>query len=385
MAELVSLAEGVATLVHDGDTVALEGFTHLIPVAAGHEIIRQGRRDLTLVRMTPDIVYDQMIGAGCARAPGLLVGRQPGRRLAAPVPRRGRERLAAARWRSRSTATPAWPTGTWPARRGCPSPCCAATSAPTSPGTPRPCRTVTCPFTGEVLTAVRGAQPGRHGDPRPARRPAWQRAAVGHHRGAEGGGAGRAALAGDGGGGRRPARAAARRDRAAQPGWSRRSPRCPAAPTRRTRRATTTATTTTTGPGTRSAATATPSGPGWTRPCSRAARDELDGRRDDDGDRRAGADRPGLLLRRDRPAEHRGQPGPPHRRAGPRPHLRVRDDRRQARPGCPCPSATASWPTTADAVVSCRRSSTTGSSPAGSTSASSAPRRSTGSATSTRP
>jgi glutaconate CoA-transferase subunit A len=57
----------VAALVRDGDTVALEGFTHLIPVAAGHEIIRQGRRDLTLVRMTPDIVYDQMIGAGCAR------------------------------------------------------------------------------------------------------------------------------------------------------------------------------------------------------------------------------------------------------------------------------------------------------------------------------
>src|SRR6201991_3583381 len=66
MAELVSLAEGVAELVHDGAAVALEGFTHLIPVAAGQEIIRQGRRDLTLVRMTPDIVYDQLIGAGCA-------------------------------------------------------------------------------------------------------------------------------------------------------------------------------------------------------------------------------------------------------------------------------------------------------------------------------
>jgi glutaconate CoA-transferase subunit A len=64
--ENLSLAEAVARLVHDGDTVALEGFTHLIPFAAGHEIIRQGRRDLTLVRMTPDIVYDQMIGMGCA-------------------------------------------------------------------------------------------------------------------------------------------------------------------------------------------------------------------------------------------------------------------------------------------------------------------------------
>jgi glutaconate CoA-transferase, subunit A len=54
-------------VVHDGDTVAMEGFTHRIPHAAGHEVIRQGRRDLTLIRMTPDIVYDQMIGAGCAR------------------------------------------------------------------------------------------------------------------------------------------------------------------------------------------------------------------------------------------------------------------------------------------------------------------------------
>src|SRR5689334_9117247 len=66
MAELTSLHDAVAGLVHDGDTVALEGFTHLIPTLAGHEIIRQGRRDLTLVRMTPDLVYDQMIGMGVA-------------------------------------------------------------------------------------------------------------------------------------------------------------------------------------------------------------------------------------------------------------------------------------------------------------------------------
>ncbi|WJK35089.1 CoA transferase subunit A [Solwaraspora sp. WMMA2065] len=67
MAEISSLADGVADLVHDGDSVALEGFTHLIPTAAGQEIIRQGRRDLTLIRMTPDVVYDQLIGAGCAK------------------------------------------------------------------------------------------------------------------------------------------------------------------------------------------------------------------------------------------------------------------------------------------------------------------------------
>ena len=66
MAELLSLAEAVSNLVHDGDTVALEGFTHLIPQAAGHELIRQGRCDLTLIRMTPDLIYDQMIGMGCA-------------------------------------------------------------------------------------------------------------------------------------------------------------------------------------------------------------------------------------------------------------------------------------------------------------------------------
>ncbi|HZD65806.1 MAG TPA: CoA-transferase [Acidimicrobiales bacterium] len=66
MAELATLADAVAELVHDGDTVALEGFTHLIPFAAGHEVIRQERRHLTLVRMTPDLIYDQLIGMGCA-------------------------------------------------------------------------------------------------------------------------------------------------------------------------------------------------------------------------------------------------------------------------------------------------------------------------------
>jgi glutaconate CoA-transferase, subunit A len=61
------MAEAVGELVHDGDTVAIEGFTHLIPFAAGHEVIRQGRRDLVLCRLTPDVVYDQMVGAGVAR------------------------------------------------------------------------------------------------------------------------------------------------------------------------------------------------------------------------------------------------------------------------------------------------------------------------------
>ena len=66
MARISSLAEAIEATVHDGDTVAVEGFTHLIPHAAGHEIIRQRRKHLTLIRMTPDLVYDQLIGMGCA-------------------------------------------------------------------------------------------------------------------------------------------------------------------------------------------------------------------------------------------------------------------------------------------------------------------------------
>ncbi len=66
MAEVVELREAVAGLVSDGNSVAVEGFTHLIPTAGAHEIIRQRRRNLTLIRMTPDLIYDQMIGMGCA-------------------------------------------------------------------------------------------------------------------------------------------------------------------------------------------------------------------------------------------------------------------------------------------------------------------------------
>jgi glutaconate CoA-transferase subunit A len=65
--KVATMHDAVAELVHDGDTVAIEGFTHLICFAAGHEIIRQRKRDLTLARLTPDVIYDQMIGAGVAR------------------------------------------------------------------------------------------------------------------------------------------------------------------------------------------------------------------------------------------------------------------------------------------------------------------------------
>src|SRR5919107_5980745 len=78
MAEVVELREAVAGLVGDGDSVALEGFTHLIPSAAAHEIIRQERKDLTLIRMTPDLIYDQMIGMGCARKLIFSWGGNPG-------------------------------------------------------------------------------------------------------------------------------------------------------------------------------------------------------------------------------------------------------------------------------------------------------------------
>ena len=78
MAEIVSLREAVAELVRDGETVAMEGFTHLIPHAAAHEVIRQRRRELALIRMTPDVIYDQLIGAGCARRLTFSWGGNPG-------------------------------------------------------------------------------------------------------------------------------------------------------------------------------------------------------------------------------------------------------------------------------------------------------------------
>jgi len=67
MGKLTSLSEAISNFVRDGDTVYAAGFTHMIPFAAGHEIIRQGRRDLVLARATPDLIYDQMVAAGCAR------------------------------------------------------------------------------------------------------------------------------------------------------------------------------------------------------------------------------------------------------------------------------------------------------------------------------
>jgi glutaconate CoA-transferase subunit A len=151
---IVSLADAVAELVHDGDTVALEGFTHLIPVAAGHEIIRQGRRELTLVRLTPDIVYDQLIGAGCARRLVFSWGGNPGVgslhrfrdaiQHGWPVPLEIEEHSHAGLANRYVAAASGLP---FAVLRGYQGTGLAEHTANVEP--------VTCPFTGEVLTAVR--------------------------------------------------------------------------------------------------------------------------------------------------------------------------------------------------------------------------------------
>lgn len=78
LAQFTTLHDAIADLLPDGSTVAMEGFTHLIPFAAGHEVIRQEKRDLTLIRMTPDVIYDQLIGMGCARKLVFSWGGNPG-------------------------------------------------------------------------------------------------------------------------------------------------------------------------------------------------------------------------------------------------------------------------------------------------------------------
>jgi glutaconate CoA-transferase subunit A len=78
LAVILSLKEAIWENVRDGDVVALEGFTHLIPFAAGHEIVRQARRNLTVIRMTPDLIYDQLIGMGCVSKLVFSWGGNPG-------------------------------------------------------------------------------------------------------------------------------------------------------------------------------------------------------------------------------------------------------------------------------------------------------------------
>ena len=157
MADIVTLAEAVRSLVHDGDTVALEGFTHLIPNAAGHEVIRQGRRDLTLVRMTPDVVYDQLIGMGAARKLVFSWGGNPGvgslHRLRDavehgwPAPLELEEHSHAGMAAAYAAGAANLPFGVLRGYRGGDLPALTRVA------------TVTCPFTGEELAAVPAQRP----------------------------------------------------------------------------------------------------------------------------------------------------------------------------------------------------------------------------------
>ena len=155
---LVSLKEAVARHVRDGQTLALEGFTHLIPFAAGHEIIRQGRRDLHLVRMTPDLVYDQMIGAGCARALTFSWGGNPGvgslHRLRDAV-ENGWPRPLAITEHSHAGMAAAYTAG---ASR-LPFGVLRGYVGTDLPGVNDSVRSVTCPYTGEVLATVPALRP----------------------------------------------------------------------------------------------------------------------------------------------------------------------------------------------------------------------------------
>ncbi len=158
MAELLSLKEAVARLVRDGDTVALEGFTHLIPVAAGHEIIRQRRTGLTLVRMTPDIVYDQLIGAGCASKLIFSWGGNPGVgslhrfrdavQHSWPVPLEIEEHSHAGMANRYVAGASGLPFAVLRGYTG--------TDLPAQTDTIKP---ITCPFTGELLAAVPALNP----------------------------------------------------------------------------------------------------------------------------------------------------------------------------------------------------------------------------------
>jgi glutaconate CoA-transferase subunit A len=158
LAAFVSLKEAIAELVHDGNALALEGFTHLIPFAAGHEIIRQRRRDLTLIRMTPDLIYDQMIGMGCASRLVFSWGGNPGVgslhrfrdaiQTGWPVPLEIEEHShadMAARYQAGASGLP------FAVMRGY--------VGSDLPKYNKKIQSITCPFTGEVLTATPALNP----------------------------------------------------------------------------------------------------------------------------------------------------------------------------------------------------------------------------------
>jgi glutaconate CoA-transferase, subunit A len=157
VARVLLLSEAIAELVHDGDTVALEGFTHLIPHAAGHELIRQQRRDLTLIRMTPDLIYDQLIGMGAARKLVFSWGGNPGvgslHRFRDgvengwPVPLELEEHSHAGMAAAWAAGAANLPFGVLRGYRGGDLPAHTRVA------------TVACPFTGEELAAVPALRP----------------------------------------------------------------------------------------------------------------------------------------------------------------------------------------------------------------------------------
>lgn len=152
MSVFCSLREAIADAVRDGDTVAMEGFTHLIPFAAAHEVIRQGRKDLTLVRMTPDLIYDQLIGAGCAQKLVFSWGGNPGvgslHRLRDAIEHRWPRPLVIEEY-SHAALANAYDAGAarlpFAVFRGSPGDLARVNTN---------YRSVICPFTGETLTAV---------------------------------------------------------------------------------------------------------------------------------------------------------------------------------------------------------------------------------------
>jgi glutaconate CoA-transferase subunit A len=152
-----SLQEAVAEIVTDGAVIAMEGFTHLIPFAAAHEIIRQKRRDLSLVRMTPDLIYDQLIGAGCARKLTFSWGGNPGvgslHRMRDAV-EQGWPRPVSVEEFTHAAMANAYEAG------ASNLPFAVLRSYRGSLGDVNPnIRTVECPFTGETLTAVPAIRP----------------------------------------------------------------------------------------------------------------------------------------------------------------------------------------------------------------------------------
>jgi glutaconate CoA-transferase subunit A len=153
-----SLRDAIAELVHDGDTVAMEGFTHLIPFAAGHELLRQGRTDLTLIRMTPDVIYDQLIGAGAVRKLVFGWGGNPGvgslHRLRDVVEHGWPRPLELAEYTHAMMAA-AFVAGA----SGLPFGVLRAGAGTSLPAHNPGIRSIACPFTGEMLTAVEALRP----------------------------------------------------------------------------------------------------------------------------------------------------------------------------------------------------------------------------------